>query len=177
MAEQATVARPYAQALFEACRNDTAGTQGWLGALAAAAGDADLVHLAANPRLGATQVFDAIRGALGTALPERGANFLRTVLDNGRLALLPEIARQFRALASAASRVTDGMVYTAYPLSDADLAALQPGLERHFNCKLKLAQQTDASLIGGVRVVVGDEVLDGSVRARLEHMKTALTAN
>lgn len=176
MAELATVARPYAQALFEVCGSEAPAAQGWLNALADAVGEGDLLRLATDPRLRANQVFDAIRAALGAKLPERGVNFLRTVVDNGRLALLPEIARQFRTLANAASSVMDGVVYTPFALSEEQLADMQPALERHFARKLRLTQQAAPDLIGGVRVVVGDEVLDSSVRARLERMKTALIA-
>jgi F-type H+-transporting ATPase subunit delta len=176
VAEIATVARPYAQAVFEACGDDVAGAQGWLNGLAQIVADSDLLRLASNPKVGSTQVFEVIQGALGGALPTRGVNFLRTVIANGRLAALPEVARQFRALADRVSEITEAVVYTPFPLSVQQLSDLQPALERHFKCKLKLEQKPDASLIGGVRVVAGDEVLDTSVKARLQHMKTVLTS-
>lgn len=176
MAEIATVARPYAQALYEACADDVGSAQGWLNGLAQVVADSDLLQLASNPKVGASQVFDVIQGALGAALPARGANFLRTVIANGRLAALPEMARQFRALADRASEITEAVVYTPFPLSQPQLADLQQTLERHFARKLKLEQKPDPALIGGVRVVAGDEVLDTSVKARLEQMKTVLTS-
>jgi len=176
MAEFATIARPYAEALFKSCRDDLAGTQGWLDGLALAGSHDELLQFAANPKARENQVFDLVSSVLGTALPTRAANFLRTVIDNDRLAVLPEVARQFRALASGVGGTTDAVVYTPFPLSAGDLANLLRSLERRFGCKLQLTQQADPSLIGGVRVVAGDEVLDTSVKARLEQMKSALTA-
>jgi F-type H+-transporting ATPase subunit delta len=105
-----------------------------------------------------------------------GANFLRTVVENGRLAALPEIASQFRALKNAQSGTSDAVVYSAFPISADDLGQVSAALEKRFGRKLSVAVQEDTSLIGGIRVVVGDEVLDTSVKARLEQMKVALTA-
>lgn len=176
MAELATIARPYAQALFEVCTDDLPGTQGWLGKLAQTVADSELLQVVSSPKVNAAQIVDVIQGVLGAALPARGVNFLRTVVANGRLAALPEVARQFDLLVNDASEVTDAQVYTPYPLSEQQVDELRPALERHFRRKLRLQQQPDASLIGGVRVVVGDEVLDTSVKARLAQMKTVLTA-
>ena len=103
-------------------------------------------------------------------------NFLATVLDNDRLPALPEIAAQFRALVNAKSGVSDAVVYSAFAIDEAQLADVTRTLERRFNRRLNTSVQIDPSLIGGIRVVVGDEVLDTSVKARLEQMKQALVA-
>ena len=91
MAELATIARPYAEALFETCRGDAAGTQGWLDTLAAACATPQLLQFAADPKVQAGEIFKLLTSVLPQALPERGANFLRTVIDNGRLAAMPEV--------------------------------------------------------------------------------------
>ena len=113
---------------------------------------------------------------LKTALPVIGQNFLRTVLDNGRLSALPEIAAQFRALVNAQRGSSDAVVYSAFDIDAAALADLAAALEKRFGRKLDVQVRLAPELIGGVRVVVGDEVLDTSVKARLEQMKVALTA-
>lgn len=176
MAELATIARPYAEALFQAERADAGATTVWLDALATIAEDADLQQFATNPRVTDAQVFDLVCGVLKTPLPEHGKNFLRTVIDNGRLQVLPEVAALFRALQNAQSGVSDATVYSAFPIAPPALSELAATLEKRFGRKLNVAVQLDAELIGGVRVVVGDEVLDTSVKARLEQMKVALTA-
>lgn len=176
MAELATIARPYAEALFEACRTDLPATQGWLDALAAAAEMPQLLQFAANPKVEAEAVYELLGSVLPQALPERGANFLRTIIENDRLAALPEVARQFRELANAESGRSDAQIYSAFPIGDDELAELRTVLEKRFDRKLEIHVHVDPELIGGVRVVVGDEVLDTSVKARLQQMKAALTA-
>jgi F-type H+-transporting ATPase subunit delta len=176
MAELATIARPYAEALFKASASDLAGTATWLGELAAISENPQLQQFADNPRTQATQVFDVVSGVAKSALPDAAKNFLRTVIENGRLSVLPEIASQFRALKNARSGSSDAVVHSAFPIEGAALADLAATLEKRFGRKLNVSVALEPALIGGVRVVVGDEVLDTSVKARLEQMKVALTA-
>ncbi len=176
MAELATIARPYAEALFQSAKSDLNGALVWVEELAAIAADAGLQQFAGNPRATADQVFNLISGIAKTALPQQAQNFLRTVIDNGRLNALPEIAAQFRALKNAQGGSSDAVVYSAFPIDGAALADVSATLEKRFGRKLNVKVELDQALIGGIRVVVGDEVLDTSVKARLEQMKVALTA-
>jgi F-type H+-transporting ATPase subunit delta len=174
MAEIATIARPYAEALFKAGAGAAEAEQ--VHALAAVAADAALRRFADNPKVSPQQVHDVIGAVARTALSPKIEAFLRTVLDNGRLAALPEIAAQFQALVNARSGVSDAVIESAYPIDAAALGDVVATLEKRFGRKLKASVAVKPELIGGIRVVVGDEVLDTSVRARLEQMKTALTA-
>lgn len=176
MAELATIARPYAEALFKAAASDLNGAAAWVDELSAIAGNAQLLQFADSPKVTSAQVFDLISGVAKTALPVIAQNFLRTVIDNGRLAALPEIAAQFRALKNAKSGSSDAIVHSAFPIDAAALAELAGTLERRFGRKLNLSVELAPELIGGIRVVVGDEVLDSSVKARLDQMRVALTA-
>ena len=179
MAELATIARPYAEALFKASADkgaDLGSTVAWVEELAAIAADPQLRQLADNPNVSDAQVFDLVTGVAKSALPEAARNFLRVVLENGRLDALPEAAAQFRSLVNSKSGSSDAVVFSAFPIADAALAELGASLEKRFGRKLNLTVKPDDSLIGGVRVVVGDEVLDTSVKARLEQMKAALIA-
>lgn len=180
MAEIATIARPYAEALFKACAHQGADGSSqalaWVDRIGAIAASPDLKGLAGNPKVTSEQVFDVIAGVAGGALPVMAQNFLRTVVDNGRVGALSEIAAQFRALVNRQGGSSDAVVYSAFDMDASTLAELGASLEKRFGRKLNLAVQRDETLIGGIRVVVGDEVLDTSVKARLEQMKTALTA-
>jgi F-type H+-transporting ATPase subunit delta len=180
MAELATIARPYAEALFKAQASDLAGTAAWLDALAAVAENPQLQQFADNPKVTETQVFDLISGVVqkhaNLALPEAGKNFLRLVIENRRLGALSVVAQQYRALMNAQGGTADAIVHSAFPIEPATLADLSASLEKRFGRKLNVSVEADASLIGGIRVVVGDEVLDTSVKARLEQMKAALIA-
>ncbi len=176
MAELATIARPYADALFEASSADAAGAAGWIDQLAVIAGSPQLQQFASDPKVSPEQVFDLVSGLTSQDLPEQGKNFLRAVIDNGRIAALPEVAIQYRTLLNAQSGASDAVIYSAFPIADAELRDVGVALERRFGRKLTTRVESDPSLIGGIRVVVGDEVLDTSVKARLEQMKAALTA-
>lgn len=176
MAELATIARPYAEALFKASRADWAAVSTWLDELAAIAANPQLLQFADDPKVSDAQVFDVITGVAKAPLGEQAQNFIRTVIDNGRLGVLPEIAVQFRALKNAQSGSSDAIVFSAFPMDASALDNLSAVLEKKFDRKLNLRVELDSTLIGGVRVVVGDEVLDTSVKARLEQMKVALTA-
>ena len=176
MAELATIARPYAEALFQSSKGDLNGTSQWLDSLAAVAGNQQLQQYAGNPKVTDREVFDLVTGVMRDPLPPVAQNFLRMVVENGRLAALPEVAAQFRAMKNAQSGASDAVVYSAFPIAAAQLGTVAEALEKRFGRKLNLTVQEDPSLIGGIRVVVGDEVLDTSVKARLEQMKVALTA-
>jgi F-type H+-transporting ATPase subunit delta len=179
MAELSTIARPYAEALFEAAQSEGAPLAGWLGwleELAPIAGNPQVETVAGDPNLDAAQLFDLLAGLLKTPLPAAGANFLRTLIDNGRLAALPEIARQFRGLKNAAEGMADCTIESAFPLDDGQVADLVGALTRKFGLQLKAQVVVDPALIGGVRVAVGDHVLDTTVKTRLAQMQAALTA-
>jgi len=176
MAETATIARPYAEALFKASAANLSAAAAWLDEFAAIAANPQLLQFADSPKVSAEQVFDVIAGVAKTPLTDAAKNFLRTVIANGRLAVLPEIATQFRTLKNAQSGSSDAVVYSAFAIDGAALAEVAATLEKRFGRKLNVSVQLQPELIGGIRVVVGDEVLDTSVKARLEQMKVALTA-
>jgi F-type H+-transporting ATPase subunit delta len=177
MAELATIARPYAEALYKAVGSDDAvGLAAQLEQLAEVAADAQLRQFADHPGTESAQVVQLIGAVLPQPLPAKLLNLLRTVLDNGRLAALSEVAAQFRALVNAQSGISDATIYSAFPLDDAQRAETVAVLEQRFGRRLNATVQVDESLIGGIRVVVGNEVLDTSVKARLEQMRAVLTA-
>lgn len=177
MAELATIARPYAEAVFQVARKGD--LKGWLDqveALGLVAQDAQLRQFAEDPKVTPEQVLDVVVAALKAPVLDGVRNLLRTLIENGRLAALPEIAAQFRALANAEGGVSDALIQSAYPIDAGQLAEIVATLEKRFGRKLSASVALDPELIGGIRVVVGDEVLDTSVKARLEQMKVSLTA-
>jgi len=132
MAEIATIARPYAEALYKAQAADLAGAAAWLDELAAIVHNAQLLEFAESPKVSDSQLFDLILGVVKTALPQAGQNFLRLVIENRRLAAVPEIALQFRALKNAQSGTADATVFSAFPIDAAALADLSSTLEKRF---------------------------------------------
>jgi F-type H+-transporting ATPase subunit delta len=182
MAELSTIARPYAEALFASATEGkpAAGAlDQWLAVvaeMAAVAGHPEVARVVGDPNLGATRVFELVRGLIRMPLPAGGENFLKLVVDNGRLAALPEVARQFRAMKNAAEGQADCLIESALPLSEAQVGDLLGSLSRKFGLKLIPEVKVDPDLIGGVRVSVGDHVLDDTIKTRLARMHTALTA-
>lgn len=176
MAELATLARPYAEAFFAAERDQAAADMPWLEEAAAVAANAQVKALADDPRISDAQVIDVLNAAVQAPASNKAQNFLRVIVENGRLGVLPEIAKQVRALLNTAQGVNEAVVYSAFELDAKALQDLQATLEQRFARTLKLTLALAPELIGGVRVVVGDEVFDTSIKARLEQMKSALMA-
>ena len=179
MAELATIARPYAEALFRVAESgDVAAWSALVQELAQVARLPELASVASSPKVGRAQVADLLLAAVKSPQKDspQAKNFVQMLVDNHRLALLPEISVQFDELKNAREGAADALIVSAFPLEGAALTDLVASLERKFKRKLKPVVEVDDSLIGGVRVTVGDEVLDSSVRARLASMQTALTA-
>lgn len=177
MAEFATIARPYAEALYKAVGSDNpVALAEQLEAIAQVAGQPEVWSLADNPNITRAKVTELVTGVAAQTLSPKIANLLAAIVDNGRLRVLPEVAAQFRALVNGARGVSDATIVSAYPMDEALLADTVATLEKHFGRKLQAQVQVDASLIGGIRALVGDEVLDTSIKARLDQMRTALIA-
>jgi F-type H+-transporting ATPase subunit delta len=165
--------------LFKAAGADGDRLRDQLAAVSALAADPGLRQFADSPKTEPSQVFDLMAGVAlqkGLSLDVKIGNLLRAVLDNGRLPALPEIASQFTALVNAQGGVSDALIESPYPIEGLQLAEVVATLEKRFARKLNAAVRLVPELIGGIRVIVGDEVLDTSVKARLEQMKVALTA-
>jgi F-type H+-transporting ATPase subunit delta len=177
MAEFATIARPYAEALFKAAGgDDLQAISDQVDMLAAIADNDALRAFADSPKVSPEQLIALISGVANTPVLPKVSRLLQALIDNGRLPVLPEVANQFHALVNARAGVSDARIISAFALSGAALDDVVAVLAKRFNRKLNAAVEIDASLIGGIRVVVGDEVLDTSIKARLEQMKVALTA-
>lgn len=176
MAELVTIARPYAEAVFRLAKEQGALAP-WsekLALLSAIAQQPQMHECIINPGVSVGQKAELVNALCGDKADGGVSNLIQVLAENERLALLPQIAEHFNALRSAEEGIKDAVVYSAFSLDAAQEKALLADLEKRFASKLKLTVEVDASLIGGVKVVVGDQVLDLSVRAKLESMETAL---
>ena len=179
MAELSTIARPYAEALFEAVRNDARGLESWSGVLsllAQVSGMPDVLEAMGDPRLNNDQRVQLLTSLVPQELPEQAANLVALVVENDRIQVLPQVAEQFELLRNQVEGTALARITSAFPLDDAQLAGLLQGLEHKFGLKLKSQVTVDPELIGGVRVAVGDHVLDTSVQARLAGLRDTLAA-
>src|SRR2546430_7093961 len=178
MAEPSTVARPYAEAAFK--RADEAGALAkWsemLAALAQVGQDARVRGAVADPNLSDAQVAGLFISILAGKLSGDAENFVRVLAQNNRLELLPQIREQFEALKNEREGVVEAEVHSAFELSDAQLRDLVQRLEKKTGRKVRAQLSLDRELIGGVRIVLGDKVIDGSARAQLAALAAALKA-
>ena len=177
MAELATIARPYAEALFRVAQTgDLAAWSELVSEMAQVAAHPEVQAFVGNPKLSDRQIAETFRSLLKSNISPEANNFIGMLTENGRLALLPEIATQFFALKNAQEGAADAEITSAFEMTDAQVKDLVATLEKKFGRKLNPAVKIDPSLIGGVRVTVGDEVLDTSVRAKLQKMHAALAS-
>jgi len=176
MAEIATVARPYAEAVFGLA--DKAGSAGnWfsmLGTMAQVAGNPEMRVCIGNPNVGPKALYDLFIALCREDFPIEARNFVRVLIANDRLGLLPEIYAQFGELKNEREGVVEAEIRTAFPLDNAQINALVADVSRRFKRRVQPRVTLDRELIGGVHITVGDEVIDGSVRGRLEGMAAAL---
>jgi F-type H+-transporting ATPase subunit delta len=176
MAELATVARPYAEALFK-----TALEKGALGAVAeglafvaAAERDPQMRSALSNPRVTAQQKKDLLAAVAGERMSEPLANLLSILVDNHREVLVGQISEQFGELKNEHEKVVRARITSAQPLTDAQRAEIVGSLERRYGKKVEAEMDVDPELLGGARVQVGDQVINASVRDALAQMATAL---
>lgn len=176
--ELATIARPYAEALFRVARNeDLPKWTALVAHLAEIGANPEIQELAANPNLNKKQFVDLLLSLVKSEGNQELQNFLEVLLENGRVQILPEIGTQFHLLKNTSEGAADAEIISAFPLSDDQLQELLKNLEKRFFRKLKATKVSiDNSLIGGVIVTVGDEVLDLSVRTKLQKMQETLVS-
>ena len=186
MADNNTVARPYAQAVFEVARENDALDE--LSASLQAAGellsDGQVATFLGQPSLDDDQRLEFLQGLFAKAVGEgsvfaggsqHGTNFLKLLLENGRVVALPEISAQFEALKARVENSIDAVITAASPLSEAQEQAIASSLSEKLGREVRISTQIDENLIGGAVIRAGDVVIDGSLRARLEGLANALT--
>ena len=178
MAEPSTIARPYAEAAFR-----LADAQGklaeWsvaLANLAAVAADARVRAAIGDPNLSAAKVAGLFIAILSGKLTGEAENLVRVLAENGRLDVLAEIRTQYEILKNEREGTVEAEVYTAFEMNASQVADLVSRLEKKTGRKVKAKVSVDKALIGGVKIVVGDKVIDGSARAQLAALETALKA-
>lgn len=179
MAEITTIARPYAEAIARLAQETDGAWALWserLALLAKIASDPQFAAWAANPSVPAARVVELVLSVGGERLGAQGENFVRILAENKRFAVLPEIARLFEAMRAEQEGVLEAKVRTAFELSAAQMQALTERLAARFGRKVSAEQSVEPELIGGVVIEIGDEVLDASVRGRLQDLAATLKA-
>lgn len=178
MARRSSSARRYAEAAFEIAERD-GNASAWLKGLdraAALASNERAERILDNPALPFEKRRDLLEAALGNDAPRPLLNLLLLMLRRGRIDLLPRVAAAFLELVNRKAGVTPAHVTSATELSAQDLRALEQRLERLTGGRVDVEIQVDPTLLGGVSVRVGDRLIDGSVRGRLERLRSQVVA-
>jgi F-type H+-transporting ATPase subunit delta len=183
MADNITIARPYAQALFDLA-NEAGALSIWstsLGLAGQLCADSALVQYLGNPAFNDKQRLEFLTGLFGDAgdrmldgSDSKGTNFLKLLLENRRIAVLPEIAAHFDTLKAKVENSVDATVTSATPLSDAQIKEFAAALKQRLGRDVNIETKIDENLIGGAVIRAGDVVIDGSLRTRLEGLANAL---
>jgi F-type H+-transporting ATPase subunit delta len=183
VADNNTVARPYAQAIFEIAR-DSGLLAEWSESLAVAREllrDRNLVEYLGNPGFSDARRLEFLTGLFEKAGSQRlaggdarGTNFLKLLIENDRVAVLPEIAEHFDALKAEVENRVDAVVTSAAALSDEQLEQVSRSLRERLGREVRITTEIDETLIGGAVIRAGDVVIDGSLRARLDGLANAL---
>jgi F-type H+-transporting ATPase subunit delta len=185
VADNNTVARPYAQAAFEVAQesNALAELSESFAAAKALLEDGQVAAFLSRPKLTDEERLTFLQGLFAEAVgdgsvfaggSQHGTNFLKLLLENGRVAVLPEIAEHFEALKAKVENSVDAVVTSAAPLSEARMREITASLKARLGREVKLTSEIDENLIGGAVIRAGDVVIDGSLRARLEGLAHAL---
>ena len=177
MTDNASIARPYAKAVFELAK-ETKAFDAWSQALANAAlvaADADFTALANDPRIDNSRLSELLLDLCKKSLPEGGDNLIRLLVQNSRVNALQDIQKQYELLVAEAQQAVNAEVITAKALSDKQKTALSKALEKRLGLKVSLVESIDESLVGGAIVKAGDLVIDGSVQGRIEKLTGVLT--
>lgn len=176
MSEAITTARPYAQAAFDEAQK-LADLKGWsevLLDLAEAVCHPEVSSVISNPRVTKKQVESLMKGLLGTQPKVQQVNFVRILVDNQRLQILPEIASIFEGLRAEAEKTVNVVVDAAFELTAAQQKKIVDSLKARMGSEIKLVCQVNKELLGGIVIRAGDKVIDGSARTRLVEMANAL---
>lgn len=176
MAEAITVARPYAEAVFKlaVAKNNLNEWSEMLQEAAEIAQNDQVEVLIGNPTVSAKQLGDLLVDIGKTKFNTECRNFLSMLAENDRVSVLPEISRSFEQLKAQHEGVLEANIVSAFEMDEEQLKKLVADLERKFKRKIEAKVQVDSELIGGVKVEVGDEIFDASIRGKLEAMANAL---
>ena len=176
MSELATLARPYASAVFKRAK-ETNSTEKWSKSLAfmsAVLSDAEISVLVDNPKVSNERLSALMLDICQGQVDEEGANFLKLLVLNNRLPLASAIAKIFEEYKAESEGYVDVEVTTAYAFSKEEKQSFTSALEKKLSKKVHMNVTVDKSLIGGVLVRAGDRVIDGSIRGQLQQLAKRL---
>ena len=176
MLEKTTIARPYAQAVFELAE-ETSSIGEWsdaLSLLGKITGDEQMRLLVNNPKVSHEQLQDLVIGIGGDAFSQAFRNFVKVLVSASRLQYAPQVAELFAAMRDDAEGTIDVEVSAAFELDQTQQDNIARGISERLGKKVKISSKIDESLIGGAVIRAGDSVIDASLRGRLNELANDL---
>lgn len=176
MAEKSTLARPYAQAVFNLAKAD-ADLQGWSDKLAlidAVVTNESMAEVVTNPDVDKEKVCALIIDVCGDNLDEKGQNFVKLLAENGRLDLTTEIATMYETLRSEEEGSIEAEVISAFPVNKTQEKSIVAALKKRFGRDVTITTSVDESLLGGIIIRAGDLVIDGSAKTQISKLAHTL---
>ena len=176
MAEKSTIARPYAEAVFQLAQES-----GQLQARselpqppAPITSDADMQSLIGNTSINREQLAQLVIDVAADVMTEQGQNLVRLLAENRRLDVVAEIAEQYDALKAEAEKTVEAEIIAAQEVSAEQQAKIAERLKARLGRDVSLTCKVDESLMGGAIIKAGDMVIDGSVSGQLNKLSVAL---
>ena len=178
MARRETAARRYAEAAFEVATRDKT-IERWRSELATAAavvGNEKVGRALANPSIPLEDRIKTADATFSRMVSKPVLNLIFLLLRRGRIEQLPRLSEEFRRLDNVRQGITLATATSAAPLSPDEVRALTERMEQFTGGRIELDVQVDPGLLGGLVVRVGDRLIDGSVRSRLERLRNQLVS-
>lgn len=177
MAEASTIARPYAQAVFDLAQS-TKKLPKWskqLNSMSAMAADSQISSLIVNPSVESAQLAELMISIAADNLDQEGKNLVKVLAENGRLNVITEIAGIFEDLKNESEKTVQAEVVTAFELDKEQTSKLQAALKKRLGCEVEITSRVDKSILGGAIIRAGDTVIDGSITAQLDRLSSELS--
>ena len=176
MAENSTIARPYAQAAFDIAKEkgDLKSWSDMLQLIAAVTSDAVMNDMISNPAIEREKVVEIIVDVCGDKLNDLAKNFVKVLADNGRLNIVAEVALGYEEHRAEAEKTVESEVTSAFPLSDAQIKSMTEALKKRLGREVTLNTSVDETIVGGAIIRAGDLMIDGSVSGQLDKLATSL---
>lgn len=172
------VARRYANALFEVVfelgQNEQAQDELSF-VISCLKEEPKLYQLLKSPLISSNEKKEIISDIFKENVSKEVFNFLRIIVDKGRESYIESIIEEYRVLANSAKNKVDAVAITALPMEKIDIEKLRVNLSMSSGKNIQLQNQVDPSVKGGVLVKIGDKVIDGTIKSRLENLKEQLS--
>jgi F-type H+-transporting ATPase subunit delta len=177
MALNRSTARRYAEAAFQIAERD--GTvDAWLAALSLAEerlADPAVERLLTSPAIAPEARIAVMERLLGPGVGGAPRNLLALLVRRGRITQLPAVARELRRLHARREGIVEAVVTSASPLGEAEREALRERLQSLTGSRIQMSLEVDPALLGGLQVLIGDRLIDGTVRGRLERLRASFS--